>query len=306
MKKVNILLLLAAMLFIPKQLKAQDEIRIAKFEENPLKLEARTNPVFDNNGEAYAIICFEVRDNNVDIDANLGYKKREDLVSIIKLWVPKGTKRLTIRRENLRPYIYNIPVEIESKKTYDAVLEWDEYVHIANKNHYVYMSAGYNIMSLMGPSVAIGANIHHHNIEINGVYGLNKTDDLYFYDTEGYANSGFNYSAIRVGLSYGYELELSDFFSIMPQLGGVYQMYNGKDVVGNYRNSDYKTANAFSVFGALRFTVSFSNSFKLFAAPEYDMAVYKDDKCKLLSDYDDKFKKWNTGFNLNVGLQIFF
>lgn len=83
-------------------------------------------------------------------------------------------------------------------------------------------------------------------------------------------------------------------------------MYNGKDVVGNYRNSDYKTANAFSVFGALRFTVSFSNSFKLFAAPEYDMAVYKDDKCKLLSDYDDKFKKWNTGFNLNVGLQIFF
>lgn len=123
MKKVNILLLLAAMLFIPKQLKAQDEIRIAKFEENPLKLEARTNPVFDNNGEAYAIICFEVRDNNVDIDANLGYKKREDLVSIIKLWVPKGTKRLTIRRENLRPYIYNIPVEIESKKL--MMLYWN-------------------------------------------------------------------------------------------------------------------------------------------------------------------------------------
>lgn len=306
MKKINVLLLLAAILLIPNELKAQDEIRITKFEENPLKLEARTNPIFDNNGDAYAIICFEVRDNNVDIDANYGIKKREDLVSLIKIWVPKGTRRLTIRRENLRPYTYSIPVEIESKKTYDAVVEWDEYVPVANKNHYVYMSAGYNIMSLMGPSVAIGANIHHHNLEINFVYGLNKTDDLYFYDSEGSTNSGFNYSAIRVGLSYGYELELSDFFSIMPQIGGFYQMYNGKDVVGKNRNTDYKKANAFSAYGALRFTVSFSNSFKLFAAPEYDFAVYKDDKCKLLNDFDDNFKKWNTGFNLNVGLQIFF
>lgn len=304
--KKNFLLLLAAILLIPNELMAQSEIRITKFEENPFNIEARSNPIFDNNGDAYAIICFEVRDNNVDIDANYGYIKREDKVSEIKLWVPKGTKRLTIRREKLRSIIYNIPIEIESKKTYKAIIEWDEYVPLANKNHYVYMSAGYSIMSLMGPSLAIGANIHHHNIEINGVYGINKTDDLYFYDSEGNANSGFNYSAIRVGLSYGYELELSDFFSIMPQIGGFYQMYSGTDVIGNNRNSDYKNANAFSAFGALRFTISFSNSFKLFAAPEYDYAVYKDNKCKLLNDFDENFKKWNTGFNLNVGLQIFF
>lgn len=306
MKSISYFLLILVALLIPKGIMAQNEIRITKFEENPRKLEARTKPMFDNNGDAYALICFEVRDNYIEIEPNMGYKDREDLVGQINIWVPKGTKRITFRREHLRPYTYNIPLTVESKKTYDAIIEWDDYVPVANKNHYVYMSAGYNILSLMGPSVAIGANINHHNIELSGVYGLNKTDDLYFYDTSGNANSGFSYRAVRVGLSYGYELAASDFFSIMPQLGGFYQFYNGKDLIGNNRNTNFKNANAISVFGALRFTVAFSNSFKMFLAPEYDFVVYKDEKCKLLNDYDNDFKNWNTGFNLNVGLQIFF
>ena len=109
-------------------LTAQD-IKITSFERNYSKLYGSTNPLYDNQGNACAVICFFVRDNNIEIEPNLGSLKREDKVGEVRLWVPKGTKRLTIRKQGLIPLAgYEIPVMIESKVTYDAVIEIQERV----------------------------------------------------------------------------------------------------------------------------------------------------------------------------------
>lgn len=297
---IGLLLIIAA-----NETNAQD-IQVTRFERNYTSLIASTNPVYDNTGEACAVIRIFVRDDGFIIEPNMGMMKQETKPGEIRMWVPKGTKRLTIRNSSWMPLIgYQIPVVIEPKVTYEAEVSiTDEALNRskANKNHNVYVGAGYNITSISGPSVALGFDIKNHNIELGATFGLNKTDDLYFYNNGNVAGA-YNYKAIRIQLRYGYDIKPTDFFSITPQIGGAYNIYSGTEIV---KGSNYESSNTFSALVALRFIASFNNHFKMHITPEYDFAVGKDDTYKLVSGVDDTFKRWTEGFNLNVGLIYFF
>ena len=260
---------------------AQD-IEISRFERNITSLIASISPIYDNTGEACAVIRFLGKDANFIIEPNMGMMKLETMTNEIRIWVPKGTKRLTIRREGALPLIgYEIPVTIESKATYE------------------------DVVSISGPSVALGFDISHHNIGIGAVWGLNKTDAMYFYDSNGDLTGAFEYKAIRIQLRYGYDIGVTDFFSVMPQVGAAYNIYNSNEVVkGN--SSKYDSANSLSGIAAMRLVTSFNNRFKLHITPEYNFSLNKNDNCKILSDFDSKFKSWTEGFNLNIGLIYFF
>lgn len=306
MKKLCVLMLLAVSSAFSMVTKAQDkQVKITLFERSHTSLIASMNQIKDNNGDACAVIRFWNTDSEYAIEPNLGVLKTEYHPGETRLWVPKGTKRIIIRHRNDRPLRgYSIPIEIESKVDYDAEVKLEKvgYEHAENS---VYIGAGYNIMSIAGPSVTFGVVFNHHNIELSAVYGLNKTDDLYFYNSQGSVMAGYNYNAIRAQLRYGYEISVSDFFSITPHVGVAYNAFVGNEVTkGN--STKYKNANSLSASGDLRFTLALGKSFKLCVMPEYDAAVFKDDNCKLLSDSDDNIKKWHTGLNLNVGLMIFF
>ena len=304
MKKLMILLL---MIVAAGQLRAQD-IQISRFERNYTSLIASVNPVYDNTGEACAVLRFYVREKDFIVEPNLGMMKQEVLPGEIRIWVPKGTKRLTVRKQDWMPLTgYEIPVVIEPKVTYDVELSITEEAlkrNRANKGHNVYVGAGYNIISISGPSVALGFDFNHHNIELGAVFGMNKTDDLYFYDSQTNVNAAYNYKAIRIQLRYGYDFKVTDFFCIMPQVGGAYNLYNGNEVISS--SSNYNSANSMSIIGAVRLVTSFNDRFKLQITPEYDFGVYKDKNCKMIADFDKDFKSWTNGFNLNIGLIYFF
>ena len=304
MKKLMILLL---MIVAAEQLRAQD-IQISRFERNYTSLIASVNPVYDNTGEACAVLRFYVREKDFIIEPNLGMMKQEVLPGEIRIWVPKGTKRLTVRKQDWMPLTgYEIPVVIEPKVTYDVELSITEEAlkrNKANKGHNVYVGAGYNIISISGPSVALGFDFNHHNIELGAVFGVNKTDDLYFYDSSTNVNAAYNYKAIRIQLRYGYDFKVTDFFSVMPQVGGAYNLYSGNEVLKS--SSNYDSANSMSIIGAVRLLTSFNDRFKLQITPEYDFGVYKDKNCKMIYDFDKDFKSWTSGFNLNIGLIYFF
>lgn len=304
MKKLMILLL---MIVAAGQLRAQD-IQISRFERNYTSLIASVNPVYDNTGEACAVLRFYVREKDFIIEPNLGMMKQEVLPGEIRIWVPKGTKRLTVRKQDWMPLTgYEIPVVIEPKVTYDVELSITEEAlkrNKANKGHNVYVGAGYNIISISGPSVALGFDFNHHNIELGAVFGVNKTDDLYFYDSSTNVNAAYNYKAIRIQLRYGYDFKVTDFFSVMPQVGGAYNLYSGNEILNS--SSNYDSANSMSIFGAVRLVTSFNDRFKLQITPEYDFGVYKDKNCKMIYDFDKDFKSWTSGFNLNIGLIYFF
>lgn len=300
MMKIKILLTGVA-LTMALCLSAQD-IKVSKFERNYTSLIARMHPQYDNAGEGCAVFRCFVRGKGYTIEPNLGVVKDSLTEGEIILWVPQGTKRITVRHTGSRPLVgYEIPLRIETKTDYNVYID-----SVKPKNHIVYFGAGYNVTSFSGPSVAIGANVNHHQIELGACYGLNKTDDLYFYDSKGDVIGGYNYGAIRANLSYGYEIMASDFFAVTPMIGASYLAYVGNEVDGSLKNTKYANASSLSVTGGVRLTVAVSDRFKLCVTPEYDAAVYKDKTCTLVSKYDDTMKNWHTGFNLNVGLMFFF
>ena len=105
------------------QTEAPEDIVVTNFTYVVNDVSARVNPVLDNNGEACAVIKFSVRDTTFVIESNLGIVKRESKVGEIRLWVPAGTKRLTVRHEGLFPLRdFQIPVTIESKGAYHAYI----------------------------------------------------------------------------------------------------------------------------------------------------------------------------------------
>lgn len=288
----------------PMWIKAQ-EIKVTRFEQSRNSMIARMNPAFTLSGENCAVLRVYVKGNDYSIEPNLLSVKDSTLSGEIRLWVPPGTSRLTVRRSGLKPLLgYQIPIRVEAKTDYDVDVE--TIVPPPPSDNHVYIGAGYNIMTLAGPSILVGANLKHHQIELGAVYGLNKSDDLFFYDTNDNLKAGYNYNAIRAGLTYGYEIAVSDFFFITPMAGVSYLAYLGSEASSSTKGTDYKNANSLSAGGGVRLSVAFGKQFRLCITPEYYAAMYKDKNCKLLSSHDDNIKNWNTGFNLNVGLLVYF
>lgn len=297
--KIKIVLIMTALITVLNA-KAQD-IRVAKFERNYTSLIARMHPQYDNSGEGCAVFRCFVRGKGYTIEPNLGVVKDSLAEGEIILWVPQGTKRFTVRHTGSRPLVgYEIPLRIETKTDYNVYID-----SVKPKAHNVYIGAGYNIMSISGPSVAIGVSLNQHNIELGAVYGLNKTDDLYYYNQSGSVIAGYKFNAIRAYLKYGYEIPLSDYFSLTPQAGVAYHAYSGESIVNSNDNS-YESASSMSLLAGLRFTVSITDNFKFCLTPEYDMAIYKGDNCNIISSIDDTMKSWHTGLNLNVGIMVYF
>ena len=111
------------MLLFQVRLNAQD-IQITQFEANPTNLVASMYPEYDNTGTACAVIRFLVRETGFSIQGNLGIVKLDSLPGEIRVWIPQGTKRITVRHNHYLPLDgYVIPVRIESKMAYDAVIE---------------------------------------------------------------------------------------------------------------------------------------------------------------------------------------
>ena len=148
--------------------------------------------------------------------------------------------------------------------------------------------------------------VNHHQVELGAVYGLNKSDELYFYNSEGSLVAGHQYNAIRAQLRYGYEIALNDMVSLTPQAAVAYNAIIGSAADGVSGSTLYKNANSLSVGGAVSLSVSLTKSFGLYITPEYDVAAYKDNTCKIIGEADNSVKNWSEGFNLNVGLRIMF
>ena len=118
MKSIKTIMLAALLLLVAMVATTQSrrqEIQISQFEQNQLDLGARMNPVLDRNGDACARIKFHVRDTSFVVTSNMGVLKRETELGVISVWVPQGTKRLTIRHEGVLPLVYNIPMAIVTK-----------------------------------------------------------------------------------------------------------------------------------------------------------------------------------------------
>ena len=115
------IVLLALWLILPSQLKAQD-FSVASFRLLPNDVSAFIHPVRDLNDEACAIIKVEAP-TDFAFSSPLGIVKRKDEVGEIWLYLPKGTKTLTLKHPEwgvLRDY--RLGKSLESRMTYEMKL----------------------------------------------------------------------------------------------------------------------------------------------------------------------------------------
>ena len=128
------------------------DIELLDFRLNPTSLIASANPVYDNTGQACAVIRYTVNNDDFIIEPNLGVVKETKKPGEIIQYVPVGTRRLTIKNDNFMPIRdYEIPVEIAAKATYDVTLSLTYNAvrrQKASPDHDNYLGIGYNLPEL--------------------------------------------------------------------------------------------------------------------------------------------------------------
>ena len=272
------------LLFVSITATAQD-IRIKSFERNLMDPGASLAPVKDANGVPCARIRFSVQNRNLKVEPNLGAVKTRRMDGEVWVYVPEGTKKFTLRCGNALPLR-------------DAFA----------KERVVYINAGYNAVAISGPSLGVGVSLKRHNFEIGAVLGVNKSNELYFYDQDDDIAAAYKYHATRAYARYGYEFPLTDFLKVVPQVGAAANFINGSKVSGvTLTRSDYmKSASSVSGLLAVRLLAELNDHFRVQLTPEYDFTLSKNDVCKTLNNADNTIKSWTEGFNLNLGFLIYF
>ena len=131
-------IIIAYLFILCIQSKAQD-FRVENFRENLNDLTAALAGIQDLNKKDAALLRFSVRDNKFELEPNFGILKLENATGEIRLFVPEGTKRITIRHPLLGILRdYTLPKAIKSKVTYDAdiVITNNEYLQALFGNGY--------------------------------------------------------------------------------------------------------------------------------------------------------------------------
>jgi hypothetical protein len=103
---------------------AQTNMNVKSFKMLEHDLEARRNPVKDQNGENCALIKIVTSEKNFFFEGDaFGISKKENKTGEIWLYVPRGAKRLTIKHDKLgvlRDYVYT--ASIKEATVYEMIL----------------------------------------------------------------------------------------------------------------------------------------------------------------------------------------
>lgn len=118
-------LLILTVAMLPASLKAQD-FSVTSFRELPNDVSAFINPVRDLNDEDCALLKI-VGPQDFVFSTPLGIVKREDRTGEIWLYVPRGSRKITLKHAEwgvLRDYEF--PSRLESHKTYEMALRYPQ------------------------------------------------------------------------------------------------------------------------------------------------------------------------------------
>lgn len=177
------------------------------------------------------------------------------------------------------------------------------------KSHF-FINAGFSIGSLNAPNVGIGYYIHQAAgllIEAGGFYGLTKSDDIYWYNSD-YDNIGkADYSSSGVYGNLGVALNCTLKFTITPKVGiryiGINSIWTGTS--GTYSDPS-KGANALSLPLSCMFSYTICPRLLISLTPEYALSIKESNGFKKIGNYSSKVKNFSRGFNGNIGLTFYF
>jgi len=148
-----------------------------------------------------------------------------------------------------------------------------------------YFGGGYTLRGLSGVTGILGATYHGHDIQLSYTFGLSSSKAVNTYDASGNYQSRLSYKMNSLGVKYGYQILLTRKIAITPQVGFVTNMLAAKLDDGSQMFADGASCKTVTV-GA-KFLLVPVKHVCLFAAPEFGIAMGKDNSFDLVSKQAD-------------------
>lgn len=152
--------------------------------------------------------------------------------------------------------------------------------------------------SYMSIGIAAGTYIHKFNIEGDFLYGLSSKEVYWVYNNYYYSNRLLsqkeNLHSFYIGARAGYGFKVNTRIRLTPQFGiGILS------VLG---------IPCYAVNGSIgvRADMALTGHLGLVLAPEYDFPMKKSETFGRIADLSSKVKGWGGGFNVRLGVNIFF
>ena len=313
---------------------------IKDFRENEMDMTAATSDIKDLRGLKPALIRFTVRDTLFSFSANNGILGVKRGIGEILLFIPDGTKRITVRHPSLgtlRDYV--LPLPIKAKRTYDAEIaiqkegwhedkpveepaketveqpvsneepqSWDASTFYSTESESsvktkFLLGGGYQAMGVAGPTALLGLEIGCFHISADYTFGMEKVEGvaIYYGDTFGEA---YDYSVSRFSARLGINTSPNSAFQFVPQIGASFNIINGDKIAKNSSKDKFSKSNPISLSVGASFRLRLAKSLYLYATPQYDISISPDDTYKVLKDADNKIKGWGEGFCISAGLLL--
>ena len=173
------------------------------------------------------------------------------------------------------------------------------------------VGAGFNALSVMGPSVNVGVEIGRFMVSADYTIGIEKVEGVgIFYKPQGGSGilgEAYDYSSGRLSLRLGFNATPDAVVQIVPQLGVSFNMISGSEVSKAAGvETQFSKANPPSALVAVCLRVKLTGPLSLNVTPQYDFVVGKDAVFDVIKAADSKIKSWGEGFGVNVGLLLRF
>lgn len=170
------------------------------------------------------------------------------------------------------------------------------------KTNDVYLSLGYNPLTISGVYAGLGGYISNVNFEADVLVGMAKSEDVYWNDSNGDAMPlKANYTPMGYGLKCGYGIIVGNRVRLTPRVGIRYMVLS--------ESSDKAIAdkaNAMNMAIGCKAEFALSKLFTVSLEPDYGFSISKSEGYKVLSDVSRKIKGYSEGMNLNISLNIKF
>lgn len=316
MKRIRVLIFI---FFTTVVVMAQEELNVKSFLPSVNDLSARTNLRVDGNGRPCALVKVIFAEKNATFECG-------DLASMIvgdvsfhtnEYWVylvagQGGAKHLSIKHPNyltidvvFSDYGFST---LEAQTTYTLVVTKPHKESKFKKTSgYAAPTGHFGMLNAVG--ITGGGYIKNFNIEAYYLYGLSKSEEIYWIASENSSESysfSYTYTPSKFGLNFGYGILLGDRFRLTPQIGtGIVSLKGREKSIGD---NNPMAINGYAIDMSFGIKAEFYvfKYLSIGVAPAYNVAVNKSNLFSRVSAISPKVKNFGAGFNAKIMLSVNF
>ena len=210
-----------------------------------------------------------------------------------------GAYTIKATRKGYKDYVKNMKLS-SSNPNVNVVLS-----KIYNYKNEFYVEGNMRIGTFVAMGATIGGYISNVNVEASYLYGVGKSETIYWSGNNTPPLASTYTPAMNVSGKIGYGFPIATRFRLTPQFG-VNFMKLKETMESDATLTPADGTYAASGLVSLRFSAAIVGHFAVSLSPEYSFNLTKSDGYTALSEVSPEIMKWSEGFNVKLGITAFF